>query len=82
MSGGGSERVFMYAVGELSNTVTAYAVTYSGVGLEFEEIDSIDTFGGKGVPLGAGAAEIAILVCISPLRALNWFTFPLSLLYV
>ncbi|MCJ1300825.1 hypothetical protein MMC08_003624 [Hypocenomyce scalaris] len=61
MSGGGSERVFMYAVGELSNTVTAYAVTYSGVGLEFEEIDSIDTFGGKGVPLGAGAAEIAIL---------------------
>ena len=55
--------LFMYLVGELGNTVTSYSVTYPPAGgMSFTEIGSVDTFGGKGVPAGAAAAEIAVSV--------------------
>lgn len=54
----------MYVVGELGNTVTGYAVSYgAGGGMGFSEIGTVDTFGGKGVPAGAAAAEIVVKVC-------------------
>ena len=63
-------RLFMYVVGELANTITAYAVSYPAAGgMAFREVGAVDTFGGKGVPAGAAAAEIAVAVCV-PFRSL------------
>lgn len=55
---------FMYLVGELGNTITTFAVTYPAVGgMAFKELNSTNTFGGKAIPPGAAAAEIAVSVC-------------------
>lgn len=55
--------LFMYLVGELGNTILTFAVNYPlGGGMAFDPRGSVDTFGGKGVPAGAAAAEIAVSV--------------------
>ena len=63
----------MYLVGELQNTVTAYAITYphSG-GMQFKLISSLSTYGPYNCPFGALAAEIAVTICIS-----SYFTLPI-----
>lgn len=54
---------FFYLVGELSATVTSYAVTYkpNGGGLAFEEVYNTTTYGGLlNIPPGTAPAEIHV----------------------
>lgn len=59
------ESVFMYLVGELSNSITTYEVTYDNEasGLEFREVAVIGSFGNAShVPQGVTSAEIQVSV--------------------
>lgn len=57
----------MYLISELSNTISAWKVSYSEGTIEFEEMFIISTHGGcRKVPEGASASEILVSVSTSP----------------
>lgn len=53
------DKLYFFLMHEISNTITSYAVTYQAAGgLAFEKVQTVNTFGGKTIPIGAAAAEI------------------------
>lgn len=53
--------LYLYVVGELAGTITAYRVTYPAAGgLAFEEVYTTNTYGGGALPAGIAPAEIEI----------------------
>ncbi|ROT38754.1 3-carboxy-cis,cis-mucoante lactonizing enzyme, partial [Sodiomyces alkalinus F11] len=60
--GGQTIRTYMYLISELTNTITAYRVSYpASGGIRFDRFFQCPTHGyGNQVPAGASAAEIAV----------------------
>lgn len=59
------DSTYFYLVGELSNTLTTFAVTYPPLGgISFTKVGETSTFGEAPQPAGAAAAEIEISVSL------------------